>query len=134
MGRQRSGITERPSFRAPQYPQSYELHLSSDDDGNSTIPDKGYEWDTGIHYVGNSINADSGSSTGKVLEFLTDSKLKWESMGDLIDVIKLKAKVGPKLMYLAGIIFLSFPYLKIIMLEYNSEPFVGRKFRRNRQL
>ena len=78
-----------------QYPQSYELHLSSDDDGNSTIPDKGYEWDTGIHYVGNSINADSGSSTGKVLEFLTDSKLKWESMGDLIDVIKLKAKVVP---------------------------------------
>ena len=55
------------------------------------IPDKGYEWDTGIHYVGNSINADSGSSTGKVLEFLTDGKLKWERMGDLIDVIKLKA-------------------------------------------
>ena len=57
------------------------------------IPDKGYEWDTGIHYVGNSINADSGSSTGKVLEFLTDGKLKWESMGNLIDVIKLKEKV-----------------------------------------
>ena len=133
MGRQRSGIPERPSFRG-QYPQSYELHLSSDDDGNSTIPDKGYEWDTGIHYVGNSINADSGSSTGKVLEFLTDSKLKWESMGDLIDVIKLKAKVGPKLTSLVGIIFLCFPYLKIIMLKYDSEPFVGRKFRRNRQL
>ena len=56
------------------------------------IPDKGYEWDTGIHYVGNSINAHSGSSTGKVLEFLTDGKLKWESMGDLIDVIKIKEK------------------------------------------
>ena len=60
--------------------------------GTHSWEDKGYEWDTGIHYVGSCIQADSGSSTGKVLRFLTDDKLKWESIGELIDVIKLKER------------------------------------------
>ena len=60
--------------------------------GTHSWEDKGYEWDTGIHYVGSCIQAESGSSTGKVLRFLTDDKLKWESIGDLIDVVKLKER------------------------------------------
>jgi len=55
-----------------------------------TWEENGYEWDTGVHYVGESISHESPKSTGKVLKFLTDGKLKWEIMDDVYDIVKLR--------------------------------------------
>ena len=50
----------------------------------------GYEWDTGVHYVGESQHQDTKRSTGRVLKFLTDGELKWEAMDDVFDTVKLR--------------------------------------------
>jgi all-trans-retinol 13,14-reductase len=55
-----------------------------------TWEENGYEWDTGVHYVGESISHESSKSTGRVLKFLTDGKLKWETMDDVYDIVKLR--------------------------------------------
>ena len=53
-----------------------------------TWEENGYEWDTGVHYVGESISHESTKSIGRVLKFLTDGKLKWEIMDDVYDIVK----------------------------------------------
>ena len=58
-----------------------------------TWEENGYEWDTGVHYVGESISHESPKSTGKVLKFLTDGKLKWEIMDDVYDIVKSRLKI-----------------------------------------
>ena len=58
-----------------------------------TWEENGYEWDTGVHYVGESISHESPKSTGRVLKFLTDGKLKWETMDDVYDIVKLELKI-----------------------------------------
>eukprot|EP01080_Neovahlkampfia_damariscottae_P003097 gene3097-5267_t len=47
--------------------------------------EEGFEFDTGIHYVGN-MNPKDPNSTFITLWHLTDGKLKWESMGDVYDI------------------------------------------------
>ena len=41
----------------------------------------GYEFDTGVHYVG---------QMSKTMDFLTDGKLKWEEMDTTYDIVKLQ--------------------------------------------
>lgn len=45
----------------------------------------GYEWDVGLHYVGEVL--DSGSPVRKAFNFLTDGKLDWNRMPDVYDRI-----------------------------------------------
>ncbi|MEZ4916062.1 MAG: NAD(P)/FAD-dependent oxidoreductase [Chitinophagales bacterium] len=42
----------------------------------------GYFWDVGVHYVG---NADKGEAIRPIFNYLTNSELEWESMGDIYD-------------------------------------------------
>ena len=44
---------------------------------------KGFQWDVGVHYIGN-VGQEGELRT--LFDFLTDSKLEWESMGDVYDV------------------------------------------------
>ncbi len=48
-----------------------------------TFKRKGYEWDVGVHYVGQVGN--EKSIVGRIFAYLTDSRLKWSPMGDLYD-------------------------------------------------
>ena len=48
------------------------------------------EFDTVVHYVGESLHQDTKSTTGRVLKFLTDGELKWEAMDDVFDTVKLR--------------------------------------------
>ena len=47
---------------------------------------QGFQWDVGVHYVGNM--ADDSSLRG-YFDFLTDGKLEWESMGEIYDVANI---------------------------------------------
>ena len=49
----------------------------------------GFQWDVGVHYVGN-VGADS--SLGEMFDYLTAGKLEWESMGDVYDVVYIGSK------------------------------------------
>ncbi|MHA7058214.1 phytoene desaturase family protein [Aquimarina sp. M1] len=44
---------------------------------------KGLVWDVGVHYVG---NMDEKSGLRRIFNYLSDNKLKWDSMGDPYDV------------------------------------------------
>jgi all-trans-retinol 13,14-reductase len=44
----------------------------------------GFQWDVGVHYVG---NMGDDSSLKGFFDFITNSKLEWESMGDIYDVV-----------------------------------------------
>lgn len=44
----------------------------------------GFQWDVGVHYVG---NVGEGSSLEGMFGFLTNDKLEWESMGEVYDVV-----------------------------------------------
>lgn len=55
-----------------------------------TWESSGYEWDTGVHYVGESMHQDTKRSTGQVLKFLTDGELEWEEMDAVFDTVKLR--------------------------------------------
>ncbi|MBK5212999.1 MAG: NAD(P)/FAD-dependent oxidoreductase [Flavobacteriaceae bacterium] len=46
----------------------------------------GFQWDVGVHYVG---NMDEDSSLRSFFDFLTDGKLEWESMGEVYDVANI---------------------------------------------
>jgi all-trans-retinol 13,14-reductase len=48
-----------------------------------TFTRPGYEWDVGVHYVGGVH--DPASNERKWLEFLTEGRLDWASMGDVYD-------------------------------------------------
>ncbi|SDX06679.1 phytoene desaturase family protein [Aequorivita viscosa] len=56
----------------------------------------GFQWDVGVHYVGNM--AKDGSLRG-FFDFLTDGKLAWESMGDIYDVANID---GTEYIFKAG--------------------------------
>ncbi len=49
----------------------------------------GFQWDVGVHYVGNLGEQDSLIG---MFNFLTDGKLEWESMGEIYDVIYIGDK------------------------------------------
>ena len=46
---------------------------------------KGYEWDVGIHYIGEVQNLNS--PIRKMFDYVTDQNLKWEDMGEVYDRI-----------------------------------------------
>jgi len=46
---------------------------------------KGYEWDVGIHYIGEVQNPNS--PIRKMFDYVSDRNLKWEDMGDIYDRI-----------------------------------------------
>ncbi len=46
----------------------------------------GFQWDVGVHYVGNMAK---DSSLRGFFDFLTDGNLEWESMGDVYDVANI---------------------------------------------
>ncbi|MAT89088.1 MAG: phytoene dehydrogenase [Flavobacteriaceae bacterium] len=50
---------------------------------------QGFQWDVGVHYVGNVGEEDSLKG---LFEFITDGALEWESMGDVYDVAIINAK------------------------------------------
>ena len=44
---------------------------------------KGYEWDVGIHYIGEVQNLNS--PIRKMFDYVSDGNLKWEDMGEVYD-------------------------------------------------
>ncbi len=50
---------------------------------------KGYQWDVGVHYVG---NVGEKGSLIDLFNFLTNKKLEWESMGEIYDLVKINGK------------------------------------------
>ena len=44
---------------------------------------QGFQWDTGVHYVG---NVQKDGALAKLFGFLTNQQLEWESMGEIYDV------------------------------------------------
>jgi all-trans-retinol 13,14-reductase len=48
-----------------------------------TFKRKGFEWDVGVHYVGQVGN--ENSILRKIFDYVTESKLRWEPMGELYD-------------------------------------------------
>jgi len=46
---------------------------------------KGFEWDVGIHYIGEMQR--ETSILKKLFDYITDGKLKWADMGDVYDRI-----------------------------------------------
>ena len=52
-----------------------------------TYSRKGYEWDVGVHYIGDVHR--EGSVLRKVFDYISDSKLKWAQMEDNFDRIYL---------------------------------------------
>lgn len=53
--------------------------------GTHTFVDRGFEFDTGLHYVGGALW--KKNSAGRQLwDLLTDGKVEWKSMGDIFDV------------------------------------------------
>jgi len=49
----------------------------------------GFQWDVGVHYVG---NMGKDSTLRGFFNFLTDGKLEWESMGEIYDVANINEK------------------------------------------
>ncbi|WP_026450738.1 phytoene desaturase family protein [Aequorivita capsosiphonis] len=56
----------------------------------------GFQWDVGVHYVG---NMGEDSSLRGFFDFLTDGNLAWESMGDVYDVANID---GSEYIFKAG--------------------------------
>ncbi len=56
----------------------------------------GFQWDVGVHYVGNMAE---DSSLRGFFDFLTDGKLKWESIGEIYDVANIG---GSEYLFKAG--------------------------------
>ena len=49
----------------------------------------GFQWDVGVHYVG---NLEENEALVGMFNYLTDGKLEWESMGDVYDVVYIGEK------------------------------------------
>lgn len=47
---------------------------------------QGFEWDVGVHYVG---NMEDGNYLQNLFNFISDNQLEWEPMGDVYDVIHI---------------------------------------------
>jgi all-trans-retinol 13,14-reductase len=50
-----------------------------------TFTRRGYEWDVGVHYVGEVLDLDT--DVRRVFDAITDDKLKWADMGEVYDTI-----------------------------------------------
>jgi len=50
---------------------------------------KGFQWDVGVHYVG---NVEKGNQLRKLFDLITNKKLDWESIGDIYDEIHVGEK------------------------------------------
>ncbi len=48
--------------------------------------EKGFEWDVGVHYIG---NVGEGESLHKLFGHLTNYKIKWNDMGHIYDVVHI---------------------------------------------
>ena len=49
----------------------------------------GYQWDVGVHYIG---NVGKDHSLRKMFDYLTNGELEWESMGKVYDVVNIGDK------------------------------------------
>ena len=47
---------------------------------------QGFEWDVGVHYVGNMEN---GNYLQNLFNFISNNELEWESMGDVYDIVHI---------------------------------------------
>jgi all-trans-retinol 13,14-reductase len=47
---------------------------------------KGYEWDVGIHYIGNVTHPKA--LLAKMFQYITDGQLEWEDMGEVYDRVR----------------------------------------------
>ena len=54
-----------------------------------TFTQSGYEFDTGLHYVGGQIG-DKKAPLRRQLDYVTDGKVEWEKMNDVYDVAVVK--------------------------------------------
>lgn len=52
---------------------------------------RGYEWDVGIHYIGEMQRPNS--ILKKLFDYITDGKLKWADMGDVYDRVVIGDKI-----------------------------------------
>ncbi len=52
---------------------------------------RGYEWDVGIHYIGE-VGRDK-SLTKKIFDYVSDGQLKWADMGDVYDRVVIGDKI-----------------------------------------
>jgi len=50
-----------------------------------TFTDNGYEFDTGLHYIGGKVGV-KGSPLRKQFDYVTDSQVEWESLDDAYDI------------------------------------------------
>ena len=50
---------------------------------------KGFQWDVGVHYVG---NAESGNQIRKLFNLITNNNLKWDAIGEVYDEIHIGKK------------------------------------------
>jgi all-trans-retinol 13,14-reductase len=62
-----------------------------------TFRRKGYEWDVGVHYIGEVHR--TGSPLRALFDDITDCRLQWEEMGDVYDTVVIG---GQRFEYLAG--------------------------------
>ena len=51
---------------------------------------KGFQWDVGVHYVG---NVEKGNQLRKLFDLITNKQLDWEPIGDVYDEIHIGDKV-----------------------------------------
>jgi all-trans-retinol 13,14-reductase len=62
-----------------------------------TFRRKGYEWDVGVHYIGEVHRR--GTPLRALFDDITDSRLQWEGMGDVYDTVIVG---GQRFEYVAG--------------------------------
>ncbi|KAL7472953.1 hypothetical protein ACHAXS_013338 [Conticribra weissflogii] len=55
-----------------------------------TFEEKGYEFDTGLHYIGGRVG-DKQSTTRKLFDYVTDGQVEWARMDDPYDVAMLRS-------------------------------------------
>jgi all-trans-retinol 13,14-reductase len=65
--------------------------------GNThTFVESGFEFDTGLHYVGGHVGSKRVSGLGHIFKYLTDGKVKWEKMDNAYDTAGISDSIEPK--------------------------------------
>lgn len=57
-----------------------------------TFQRKGYEWDVGLHYIGN-VHWPR-SSIRRIFDYITDGELKWAEMPEVYDKIQCASAIS----------------------------------------